>query len=313
MASVTTHLPGLHRFLAVVQCGSLSRAAELLHLSQPALTKSIQVLEERLGAELFVREARGVTLTSYGKAVLARARLIDAEMHKLVDEVESLRDLSAGSVKVGAPPGAGFHTAILPAATLRLIAGSRKLSVNYAMGTREALLPLLRQGELDFFLGVIVEDETTGDLVQQALFDDRNCLIARAGHPLLRRKEVDVVALGKHPWFVMSEAVALERALRAEAREVQASLTRSVVRCDSSQLLKAAVLAGDGIGLTRYDVTLGDIRSGLVQELRLKGLKRAPQVLGQHTLGVIHRREAELSPAARQLITEIQVECRAQR
>lgn len=312
MSETTTHLPGLHRFLTVVESGSLSRAADRLHISQPALTKSIQVLEERLGAELFVRGARGVTLTTYGKAVLARAKLIDAEMHKLHDDVEALRGLSSGTVNVGAPPGAGFHTTILPRATLRLITG-RKLSVNYSMGTRRQLLPMLREGALDFFLGVILEDETTGDLVQQALFEDRSCLVVRAGHPLLRRRHADVAALGHHPWFVMTEAVPLERALRAEARAVQATLSHSIVRCDSSQLLKASVLAGDGIGLTRFDVSLGDIRSGALCELTLKHLGTAPDALGQHTLGVIHRREAELSPAARQLIAEIQAECAAHR
>lgn len=148
------HLSGLDRFLAVVKVGSLNKAAEMLHISQPALTKSIQGLEERLGAELFVREVRGVSLTPYGKAVLLHARLIDAEMRKIAEDVEALHDLTAGSVNVGGPPGAGFHTSIFPAATLRLIAGDRRLSVNYTMGTRDQLLPLLRQGGLDLMVGV---------------------------------------------------------------------------------------------------------------------------------------------------------------
>lgn len=140
------HLPGLDRFLAVAQAGSLNKAAEKLHISQPALTKSIQVLEDRLGVPLFVRAARGVTLTTYGKAVLMRARAIDAEMRKIGEDILALQDLASGSVNVGAPPGAGFHSSILPAVTLRLIAGDRKLSVNYTMGTREQLLPAVREG-----------------------------------------------------------------------------------------------------------------------------------------------------------------------
>ncbi len=300
------HLPGLDRFLAVVQAGSLNKAAELLHISQPALTKSIQTLEERVGVELFVREARGVSLTTYGKAVLLRARLIDAEMRKIGEDIEALQELTSGSVNVGAPPGPGFHTSILPAVTLRLIGGDRKLSVHYSMGTREQLLPALREGGLDFVIGVIVEDDSTADLVQVPLFEDRNCVVVRGGHVLLQRQPADIVDLLAYPWFVMTESVPLEAALRAQGRARGLLPARSIVHSDSSQLLKSAVLASDGIGLTRYDVSRADIRSELLREVRLDF---SPEALGKHTMGLIYRKQSELSAASRQLIQEIQAEC----
>lgn len=302
-----THLPSLDRFLAVAQAGSLNKAAERLHLSQPALTKSIQLLEERLGVALFVRGARGVSLTTYGKAVLLRARLIDAEMRKISEDIEALQDLSAGSVNVGAPPGAGFHTSTLPAVTLRLVGSGRKLSVNYAMGTREQLLPALREGGLDFIIGVVVDDDSSDDLVQLPLFEDRNCVVVRAGHPLLALQPADTLHLLGYPWFVMTESVALERVLRAQARTQGAIARCSVVHSDSSQLLKSAVLASDGVGLTRFDVSRQDIRSGVLCEVRLD---HSIAALGTHTMGVIYRRHAELSAASQQLIAEIQAECR---
>ena len=300
------HLPGLDRFLAVVQAGSLNKAAEQLHLSQPALSKSIQTLEERLGVELFVRESRGVSLTTYGKAVLLRAQLIDADMRKIAEDIESLRELTSGSVNVGAPPGAGFHTSILPPATLRLIGGERKLAVNYSMGTRDQLLPSLREGGLDFIIGVIVEDDTTGDLMQERLFEDRNCVVVRDSHPLLARQPADVLDVLAYPWFVMTESIALERALRAQARARALVPGKSIVHVDSSQLLKTAVLAGDAVGLTRYDNSRADIRSGLLCELRLDyGL----EALGTHSMGLIYRRQAELSAVSLELIAEIRSEC----
>lgn len=299
------HLPGLDRFLAVVQAGSLNKAAEQLHLSQPALTKSIQTLEERLGVELFVRQSKGVSLTTYGKAVLLRARLIDAEMRKIGEDIEALQDLTSGSVNVGAPPGAGFHTSILPAVTLRLIGGDRKLAVNYTMGTREQLLPALRDGGLDFVIGVIVQDDTTDDLVQEPLFEDRNCVVVRGGHPLLARQPAAIADVLAYPWFVMTDSVALERALRAQARSQAAVPARSIVHADSAQLLKTAVLAGDAVGVTRLDTSRADIRSGLLCEVRLD---HTIEALGKHTMGLIFRRQAELSAASRQLMAEIRAE-----
>jgi len=303
---MSTHLPALDRFLAVVQAGSLNKAAERLHISQPALTKSIQTLEDRLGVDLFVREARGVSLTTYGKALLPRARSIDAEMRKIAEDIEALRELTSGSVNVGAPPGAGFHTSILPAVTLRLVSGARKVSVNYSMGTREQLLPVLREGALDVVIAVIVEDDTTSDLVQEPLFDDRNCVVVRNGHPLLAHQPVDIAQILTFPWFVMSDSVALERALRTQARMSRLMPSRSIVHSDSSQLLKMAVLTGDVVGLTRYDVSRDDIRSGRLRELQLD---LEPDALGHLTLGLVFRRNAELSAAARQLIAEIRDEC----
>jgi DNA-binding transcriptional LysR family regulator len=300
------HLPGLDRFLAVAQAGSLNKAAEKLHISQPALTKSIQVLEDRLGVPLFVRAARGVTLTTYGKAVLMRARAIDAEMRKIGEDILALQDLASGSVNVGAPPGAGFHSSILPAVTLRLIAGDRKLSVNYTMGTREQLLPALREGGLDFIIAVLVEDDAATDLVQLPLFENRNCLVVRRHHPLLARQVVQASDLMHYPWFVMTESIALETALRAQARSLGLRPARSIVHSDSSQLLKHAVLSGDGIGVTRYDVSREDIRNGVLRELRLDHDIVAQ---GRHTMGLIYRRQAELSAASRELIAEIQAEC----
>lgn len=301
------HIPGFDRFLAVAQAGSLNRAAERLHISQPTLTKSIHMLEERLGVELFVRGARGVTLTTYGKAVLMRARLIDSEMRKITEDIEALQDLSFGSVNVGAPPGAGFHTHTLPAVTLRLIDGERKLSVNYSMGTREQLLPALREGGLDFIIAVMVNDEGSDDLVQLPLFEDRNCLVVRHGHPLLNLTQPQYGDLLSFPWFVMTESVELERALRSELRSRGLQAKRSVVHSDSSQLLKSAVLASDALGLTRYDVCRADIRSGLLCEIRLD---HSIEALGKHTMGLIYRKHAELSAASQLLLAEIQNECK---
>lgn len=305
--SRNSHLPALDRFLAVVRVGSLNRAAEMLHISQPALTKSIQTLEERLGVELFVREARGVSLTTYGKALLIHARLIDSEMRKIRKEIEALKDLTSGSVNVGAPPGAGFHSNILPAVTLRIAGGERRISINYSMGTREQLLPALREGRLDLMIAVIVEDDTTADLMQEPLFDDRNCVVVRRGHPLLANQPVRIEDLVAYPWFVMSDSVALESALRAKAGVMGLTPARSIVRSDSTQLLKTAVLAGNGVGLTRYDVSRADIHVGGLCELQL-GLDT--DALGRYTLGLVYRRDAELSAASEQLIEEIREQCR---
>lgn len=302
-------LSGLHRFLAVVEAGSLNKAAEVLHISQPALTKSIQGLEEQLGVELFVRGARGVSLTSYGRAVHFRGRLIEAEVARLQDDVVALRDLSFGKVRIGAPPGPGFHTDTLPAATLRLIGAGRKLSVHIAMGTREQLLPVLRQGALDFIVAVLEDGESSSDLVQVPLFEDRNAIVVRPEHPLLALPTPGVEDLANYPWFVMSESVALERTLRETAYAQGIALTQSIVQSDSSQFVKSAVVASDGIGMLRYQVARKDSMRVQLVELPLGPAFATSQGMGRQRIGLIHRREAELSAASIHFMQEIQQGC----
>lgn len=302
-------LSGLQRFMAVVAAGSLNKAADRLHISQPALTKAIRGLEEQLGVELLVRGSRGVALTSYGRAVHLRARLIEAEVLKLQEDVAALRNLSLGKVRIGAPPGPGFHTSTLPAATLKLIAAGRKLSVDIAMGTREQLLPGLRQGEFDFIVAVIEEGEASADLVQQPLFEDRNAIVVRAGHPLLQANARSLTALTAYPWFVMSESRALVGALREGAHAHGVSVTQSIVHSDSSQFVKAAVAASDAIGLLRYQVILKDLRHASLVEYQVNQTEPCVLNVGRHTMGLIHRRESELSAAAIQFMSDIQLSC----
>jgi len=304
-------LPGLKRFLAVVEAGSLNKAADRLSISQPALTKSMQALEERLGVELFVRDARGVRLTAYGHAVLNRARLIDSEMRRMRSDLQALRDLSMGEVNVGAPPGPGFHSNILPAATKRLLDGGRRVSVNYSMGTREQLLPALRDGQLDFIVAMVEENETTTDLIQEPLFEDRNSIIVDAGHPLLARGALSIGDLVEYPWVTMSESLQLEKALRAAVHAQGLTLAHGIVRSDPGQFVKALLHSSQCIGLIRYDICRVDTQRGQVTEIRLGEADESAGMAGLHTMGMVYRREAGLSPASLRLIAEIRAECEA--
>ena len=91
--------------IAVIETGSLGKAAELLHISQPALTKSIQRLEERLGVPLFYRDARGMRPTLYGDAFRAHAQAISIGVSQAVQEIEALKAGSEGIIKIAAISG----------------------------------------------------------------------------------------------------------------------------------------------------------------------------------------------------------------
>jgi DNA-binding transcriptional LysR family regulator len=92
----------LRAFLAVAETGSLGRAAMLVHLTQPSLSRVIQRMEQGLGHPLFERQSKGMTLTAAGEALLPHARLLQSEMLAARAELDALRGLRRGTVRIGA-------------------------------------------------------------------------------------------------------------------------------------------------------------------------------------------------------------------
>jgi DNA-binding transcriptional LysR family regulator len=109
----------LRKLIAVIGKGSLGKAAEALHILQPALTKNIRRMEERLGVPLFYRDSRGMRPPLYGQAFCAHAQAVNIGIDQALLELEALKAGSVGVVKVAAPPLITKH--ILAEVALMLI------------------------------------------------------------------------------------------------------------------------------------------------------------------------------------------------
>lgn len=299
----------LQRFVTVVESGSLNKAAKQLHISQPSLSRSIQLLEEHYAVELLRRNSRGIVPTAFGQAVFRRAKLVQAELRYLQSEIDGLRDLTAGEITVGLPAGVGFNSQVLPSATLPLVSGKSKLVINYVIGTREKLLPLLRQGDLDFALTSIAQDEFADELVQEELYAERGAIIVRQGHPLSGHALVSLNMLGKYPWAVLSNSPHIERNLRNIAFARNYSLSGGFIRSQSSLMIKSALLDSDLVGFLSHDAVRIEVDNGLLCELTLDSVAQTRDLLEAHLIGVVYRRDAALSAASLALIDNIRKEC----
>lgn len=298
----------LQRFIVIVESGSLSKAAARLRVTQPALTRTLQALETHYGAQLLRRGAGGVALTSFGAALLVRAKLIQAELRHLDSEIDALRNLATGQVRVGVPSGIGFTSEVLPSATLRLLTESARLEISYQIGTRDDLLASLRRGDLDFVVSDIVHTGDVSDLVQEVLFTDRSAVLVRAGHPLAARRRLPPAALAAHPWIVLSDSVALEASLRQWLGEGGTRAARSVLRSNSALFVRSTVAKSDGIGLLGLDAARSDLQAGSLVELTVHDPGRR-LALPAREIGLVYRRDAVLSTAALALIAEVRAQC----
>lgn len=299
----------LTRFMSVLQHGSLNKAAQALHLSQPTLSKSIQQLETLFGVPLLQRGARGVIATEYGKVVLERAALVAVEVNNIQAEIKALRDGTLGHVSIGMPPGEGFLTRVMSHVSLELLRGKSRIYVEITVGSRTQLLQALRAGNIDLLIAILGTG-SVGDLVEQPLFADRDMLIVRSGHPLVDQPDVAISELVTYRWVVSIEAIGLADELAASALKLGLAAPERTIHSNSSLLIKHLVARSPAIGFLAHDSAAMELESGRFQELRLRkaGLQETA-AMAPRQIGFIYRSDAALSSASRTLIKDIRRVC----
>lgn len=179
------NLKHLSHWLALAETGSFSRAAEKLHITQSALSRSIQVLEEELGGPLVDRIGKKNELTPLGLSVLERARRIVQEAQELKQGAALLQQGGLGSLRLGLGSGPG---AMLMTPWLRYMAENHPtVRVAVSRGSTELQLLQLRERQLDALVVDVRRVAISHDLNIEHIVEMRGGFLCRKGHPLLRQ------------------------------------------------------------------------------------------------------------------------------
>lgn len=171
----------LRDLLAVAEQGSLRAAARELGIAQPAVTRSIQELERELGVPLFERHARGVVPTAMGQAFIRRARSVRSELARARDEIEQLRGMIHGSVRVALSMVP--HMALLPYALRPFMLRYPEVHLDIIDAVFTTVAAEMIEGTIDCYIGPPPEQLPDGLLVEK-LFDNTRVILGRKGHPL---------------------------------------------------------------------------------------------------------------------------------
>lgn len=245
--------------------GSLRAAAQLLSLSQPALSKALGELEGAFGFTLFTRTARGLTPTAQGEVVLRGAEMLLAELAHLRAEA-SAGDSAAAMLRVGAPPfvAQGY----LPAVLARLVRRDPPVRVQLVEERVPLLLEALAGGQLDALVTSYpaqMPDLGGVQLRFEKLFDAEFFVIAPPGHPLTRARQVDWQRLAAQPWVMPAPTSMLRRLI--EQGFLQAGLVPPVPVVESTSPVTNVQLVAAGVGLSaapaataRHEQAIGRIR-----------------------------------------------------
>ncbi|WP_020683519.1 pca operon transcription factor PcaQ [Marinobacterium rhizophilum] len=180
----------LQCFLEVARQGSVGGAADVLALTQPAVSKKLKELEEMLGVRLMERSKKGVELTQFGEVFLRYAGASVAALREGTDSIAQAQQRGKLRLSVGVLPTVA--TSILPRAVQRFRQGGIDVTLNLQSGPNALLLSQLRVGQLDLVVGRLAEPELMSGLSFQHLYSEKIAFTVRPSHPLLKHPQLNV-------------------------------------------------------------------------------------------------------------------------
>ncbi|MEH3087072.1 MAG: LysR substrate-binding domain-containing protein [Xylophilus ampelinus] len=295
----------LQMLVALDQFRHLGRAAEFLSVTQPAVSKTLAEVERMFGMPLFERSSRGTAPTPAGASAVRFARSVLAGYDRTRDEIAAEASGASGRTSVGAMVVA--TPVLLARAVERLKARSARTTVLIDEGDLTRLLPKLRLGELDLFVGRLEPGYAAPDLETEALHEEPMAAVVRPGHPLARRRApawADLAALPcvmPPPWA--SLRVKLDQRFHAEGLHPPADIVESASFLSQVSFLRQrGAVAFMARGVARHFAA-----QGMVAVLRLEVPIALPPV------GLITLRGGRPTPATAQLMDCLRQEAQALR
>lgn len=286
----------IEAFVAVVEFGGFTRAAAALHLSQPALSRRIGLVEHELGQPLFERGRHGARLTDAGSTFLPHAQ---AALACVRDGAAAVRALSGGDTGSLTLAIVGTLASTDLAARLgRFRDAHPRVRLLLRTGSSAEVSALVRRGEAT--LGLRYAADPASDVVSRDLHGEDLVVVAAAGHPLAGARRVAARRLAGEAWvaFPASRGATADPFARALSRGLAATgLDGSeVVVIDSLTAQKRLVEAGFGLALVPTSSVREELERGTLQRLDV------PELRARVEVALIHRKAAFLSPAVHRLI-----------
>ncbi len=289
----------LQVLLLLHETRNMSRAAQALGMTQPALTKWLRELESDMGVSLFERHSRGLLPSAHCELLVARARLVLNELDRTVDMLQELsEDGLHGRLRLGATPIAMAGT--LPAAIADFHTCHPRATITVSDGYLDLLIPRLKDGQLDLIVSVLEERDYGGGLSLQRLYEERFVVVAGSHHPLARRKRVSWKDAVDFPWTTPPATSPIRRELEQELALAHQPLPRFAAEVSSSMLVATLLERTRMLSLVSRQTAGYLQRSGSICVLPLVSRRRSH-------VGVMWRKDQELGELERSLLKALRL------
>lgn len=253
-------------FTAVVEQGSLGRAARVLHVTQPALTKSVRALERQLKVRLLERTARGVVPTAFGQEVARHALSITTLLRRLHTGVDAMRGVRASAVRVRMDAAS---SPLMGLAIAQLIAHSPAVEFLAQECSARRAIDAVANEEADLAVISGYQGSLPPHLDRIELQEDDGVAVARSGHPLTRATSMESAALASFPIVAPPPPNALHEFW---SRAAAGRATACRIRTASLAAARLIVLRSDAICIFPRSAVHDDIERGRLVVLPFDGI-----------------------------------------
>ena len=284
----------LRAFTTIVSAGSLGRAADVLHVTQPALSRIIKRLEDEVGAPLFERHSKGMQLTAIGQALLPHASLLQREADYAREEIDAMRGLAKGTIRVGAVGSIASY--VLPLAVGNVVARWPNLRVEILEGVWDRLAEGLVKHEIDLALSIAMPDTEEIIAIADCRWEDASFVVASPEHALRQRPSLMLADTLDAPWAIPPRGTGPYEHMRQVFEAAGLGLPNIVVETRSVTALKSLVARSGFLSWMAEPMIDAERRAGVIEPLPIPGL------VARRTLTAFRRRHGILpSPAVKLL------------
>lgn len=251
----------------IAETGKITLAAKTLGLTGPALTLSLKQMEEQLGASLFDRTSDGMLLTAAGEVALQAANQIDESLRNLRDQIDSLKGVRRGTLRLGVASTAKYFAPRMISAFLKIHPG---IELKLTVGNRERTIDDLRHHAVD----IVLMGRPPRDIpVRASVFGDHPLVIvAPADHPLTKRKDITRQEIAKENFIIREAGSGTRISLEMFFSSVPEKLENLGTVMDSNETIKQAVIAGLGIAFISAHTIEQELETGKLAILNVEGM-----------------------------------------
>lgn len=286
----------LHTFVAVAQQGTLGRAAETLNLSQPALSKTLNELEQLTGTRLFERGRLGAQLTLVGEQFLTHAvKVLDA-LNTAGQALNRKEGLNSDIVRIGALPTAALG--ILPSVIGQFHQQQKDITLQVATMNNTMLLAGLKSGEIDIGIGRMSDPELMSGLNYELLFLESLKLVVRPGHPLLQ-ETVTLSRVMEWPVVVSPKGTLPRQNAETLLQSQGCKIPSGCIETLSASLSRQLTVDYDYVWFVPSGAVKDDLRRGLLAALPV------PTQGAGEPIGILTRVDASLTAGTQTLLSAI--------
>ncbi|MFZ5692677.1 MAG: LysR family transcriptional regulator [Pseudomonadota bacterium] len=253
--------------LAIARRGTFSGAAQDLRMSQPALSNSIALLEDRLQTAVLRRGRSGAVLTDAGRVLVRHAEQLEVQMKRAVEEIGFHRQAFEGPLNVGVTPVAAAN--LVPRALAQLRRERPRLVVRVQETVfREGVDDLLK-GTMDVMVGPIGVYAPVPGIAEKPLMIDPFSIVVRSGHPLAGKASASLRRLKDCDWVLPSDQSAFHRQLEALFVVAGIGWPNHAITTNSMIAMKSIVINSDCVALMPKQLVTIEQRAGLIKTIRL--------------------------------------------